>query len=322
MNLIIESHIPYIKGVLEACGHSVTYLPPEEITSETVRDADAIIIRTRTKANAELLSGSKVRHVVTATIGTDHIDTEFCKSHGIRVDNAPGCNAPAVAQYVLSSIAAIYGPSLSGLTLGIVGAGHVGSIVNRWAEAIGMKTLICDPPRALTEGPDGFTDMDTIAAKADIITFHTPLDESTRHLCGDKFLSKVKRTPTIINAARGPVTDTDALISALETGKIRSAVVDCWEGEPQISPRLLDLATIATPHVAGYSAEGKKRATAMAVRAIEPSAVMEFPPVAETPTLAEITATYNPRTDTAELKANPGSFEQLRNCYAYRHEPF
>ncbi len=311
MDIIIESHIPFIQGKLEALGHRVSYLPPEAITADAVRNADALIIRTRTRCDAALLEGSRVSHIATATIGTDHIDLDYCRSRGIRVDNAPGCNAPAVAQYVLSTICAV---KPQARTIGIVGVGHVGSIVRRWAEANGFRTLLNDPPLGLN------TPLEILAEQADVITFHTPLDELTRHIINAGFLAKCSRKPLIINAARGPIADTAALIDALKEQRVLAAV-DCWEGEPRISRELLDLCSVATPHIAGYSLQGKQRATAMALRAIDPRIDIELPRVADIPSLKTIAAGYNPLADTAALKANPDAFESLRNHYDYRPEP-
>ena len=322
MHIIVESHIPFIRDVFESRGHTVDYLPPEEITNNTVRHADALIIRTRTKADAALLHGSSVKRVATATIGTDHIDMEYCRRNGIRVSNAPGCNAPAVAQYVLSSICRLrqdYSPT--DITLGIVGVGHVGSIVRRWASAAGMKVMLCDPPRALAEGPDEFVTLDAVARHADIITFHTPLDNSTRHMADDSFFSLCRHKPMIINAARGPVVDTHALLRAIKDGRISDAVIDCWENETDIDLSLLHAATIATPHIASKSFEGKQRATAMTAAAIDPAVKLIMPSVAHAPSLSEISASYDPLSDTAALTAHPEKFEILRNTYDYRHEP-
>lgn len=311
MDIIVESHIPFIQGRLEAAGHRVSYLPPEDITPDAVRNVDALIVRTRTRCDRRLLGGSKVSHVATATIGTDHIDLDYCRERGIRVSNAPGCNAPGVAQYVLSTIATLRPDAR---TIGIVGVGHVGSIVNRWALANGFRTLLCDPPLGLN------TPLADIAAQADVITFHTPLDATTRHMVNAEFLRQCERRPLIINAARGAVVDTPALVEAIEQGRVEAAV-DCWEGEPAISRRLLELARVATPHIAGYSLEGKQRATAMVLNAIDPSLQPELPAVAEAPALADIAASYDPLADTAALRANPDAFEALRNNYVYRSEP-
>lgn len=311
MDIIVENHIPFIQGRLEAAGHRVSYLPPEAITPEAVKEADALIVRTRTRCDRRLLDGSRVAHVATATIGTDHIDLDYCRSRGIKVSNAPGCNAPGVAQYVLSTIAALRPQAR---TIGIVGVGHVGSIVNRWALANGFKTLLCDPPLGLT------TPLETLAEQADVITFHTPLDDSTRHMVNADFLARCARHPLIINAARGAIVDTPALVDAIRSGRV-DAAIDCWEGEPEISRPLLELARVATPHVAGYSLQGKQRATAMALHAVDPTLAVELPPVADAPTLRAIVESYDPLADTAALRANPDAFEALRNGYAYRSEP-
>lgn len=311
MHLVIESHIPFIKGKFEAAGHTVDYLPPEDITPENIKKADTLIIRTRTRCNAELLNGSAIRRIATATIGTDHIDLDYCRRNNIMVYNAPGCNAPAVAQYVLSTIASIRPDAKK---IGIVGVGHVGSIVDRWARANGFQTLLCDPPLGLD------TPLETLAAEADVITFHTPLDATTRHIANTEFFNRCVNKPLIINAARGPIVDTPALITAIEQRRVEAAI-DCWEGEPEISRRLLELATVATPHIAGYSLEGKQRATAMVIRAIDPDIAVELPTVADAPTLEAIAASYSPLADTAALRSNPQSFESLRNTYFFRPEP-
>ena len=313
MRVIVESHIPFIKGHLEAAGHEVIYLDPEAITADAVKDADALVIRTRTRCDAALLEGSRVSRIATATIGTDHIDLGYCRRNGIVVNNAPGCNAPAVAQYVLSAVlAAGFGP---GATIGIVGVGHVGSIVDRWARANGYRTLLCDPPLGLPAS------LGQIAAEADVVTFHTPLDATTRHMAGRDLFDACRRSPMVINAARGPVTDTRALIDALGSGRLSTAAIDCWEGEPTINLSLLDMAFIATPHIAGYSLEGKRRATAMALHAIDPELSVSLDPVAEAPTLDSIAASYSPLADTAALKNAPLDFESLRNHYDYRPDP-
>lgn len=311
MHLVIESHIPFIQRKFEAAGHTVDYLPPEDINPESIKGADTLIVRTRTRCNAELLAGSGIRRIATATIGTDHIDLDYCRSNNIMVYNAPGCNAPAVAQYVLSTIAMLRPDARK---IGIVGVGHVGSIVNRWALANGFETLLCDPPLGLD------TPLDILAAEADVITFHTPLDSSTRHMADTDFFSLCTRRPLVINAARGAIVDTQALIEAIELGRVEAAI-DCWEGEPQISLRLLELASVATPHIAGYSLEGKQRATAMVIKAIDPSIDVELPPVADAPTLQAIATSYSPLADTAALRANPANFESLRNTYPFRPEP-
>jgi erythronate-4-phosphate dehydrogenase len=293
--------------------------------------ADALVTRTRVKCDAALLAGSRCRFIATATIGTDHIDLDYCRQNGITVANAPGCNAPAVAQWVLAT-ALSRTDDPRGTVIGIVGVGHVGSIVDRWARSLGFTTLLCDPPRQ-GAGQPGFVSLARIAAEADIITFHTPLTRGglhpTFHLADADFFDSCRRRPMVMNAARGPVTDTEALIRALETGTASAAAIDCWEGEPAISPRLLELATVATPHIAGYSLQGKIRATQMSLDALStffslPRLKADSEPALRPKnavTATEMASSYNPALDTAALKAHPEMFERLRDTYNLRREP-
>lgn len=334
-HIVVESHIPFIRGVFEQAGASVSYIAPEEINAAGVADADALVVRTRTRCDSALLAGSRCRIVASATIGTDHIDLEWCRSAGIEAVNAPGCNAPAVAQYLLASvIEALPGAVESGATLGVVGCGNVGSIVARWGRSIGLNVLQCDPPRAAREGGSGFVTLDEIARCADIITFHTPLTReplpfATRHMVDSAFLGSLRRKPMIVNSARGAVVDTPALIEACERGLTGPLAIDCWEGEPAIDRRLLEIATIATPHIAGYSRQGKIRASQMAVDAVcrslgLPPLEVDAPrpaPVPEAVAAAEIAESYSPAADTLRLKNAPDEFERLRNTYDLRREP-
>ncbi len=313
MNIVVESHIPFIRGIFEKVGHDVFYLAPEEFSNSAIRNADALVIRTRTHCDRKLLDNTNVRIIATATIGTDHIDFDYCRQAGIEVFSAPGCNAPGVAQYVISSIHTLFADSRP--TIGIVGVGHVGSIVNRWARANNYPTMLCDPPRGLEYS------LEDLAKEADVITFHTPLNSETRHMANDAFFASLHHQAVIINSARGAIVDTPALIRALECGMVKNAVIDCWENEPRINTRLLAKAAIATPHIAGYSLQGKRRATAMAAMAIDTTISLPLDEEADTPTIENITASYNPMIDTAVLKSNPGNFEALRNNYAYRSEP-
>lgn len=338
MKILIESHIPYIKGLLEPFAQ-VEYLEPQEFTRAKVADADALIIRTRTRCDASLLEGSRCKFIGTATIGTDHIDLDYCQSHGIRVCNAAGCNAPAVAQYVLATIwqymQAAHVASPSDLTLGVVGVGHVGSIVARFAHECGFKVLLCDPPRASKEGENGFCHISHLAKNADIITFHTPLTtcgpHATYHICDEHFLKSLSRCRLLINSARGPIIHTEALLSYLrDFDNNMKVAIDCWEGEPNINNELLQQAFVATPHIAGYSAEGKMRGTAMVIEQINacygwcatPPSISESTPTqgASHVSLRRIATSYNPLIDTARLKNSPETFESLRNHYDLRHE--
>ncbi len=332
IHVIVEDKIPFIHGALEPYCR-VTYLPSEAIDAEAMRTADALITRTRTRCDAALLDCSPCCFIATATIGLDHIDLDYCRRHGIKAVNAPGCNAPAVAQWVLASALTLRHEDPRTLTMGIVGVGHVGGQLERWARQLGYRLLLCDPPRAEKEGADGFISLDTVAAEADIITFHTPLTRighhSTYHLAGDHFFNSLLRRPLVMNAARGPVMDTAAAIRAIDQGRVSSMAVDTWEGEPSIDPQLLRLADIATPHIAGYSLMGKARATAMALDAftahfhlphIDPMGQQAKAP-ASIVTAESILAGYDPMADTLTLKASPLTLERQRDFYPLRPEP-
>lgn len=330
LKIIVEQNVPFL-GVLKPHAR-VEYLPSDGFTPDTVRDADAIVVRTRTRCDRALLECSRVSFVGTATIGTDHIDLPWCASAGIEVANAPGCNAPAVAQYVFGSVMQVLNRPLRQHTIGIVGVGHVGRIVEQWARATEMDVLLCDPPRRRAEGGDGWCDLDEIARRADIITFHTPLtrggSDPTYHLADDAFFRSLRRAPVIINAARGPVTDTAAWIRALDEGLAGPAIVDCWEGEPHIDHDLLYRAAIATPHIAGYSRQGKARASQAVLTALcrhfgMPAlrlAESTPPPPARSITPATALHGYDPTHDSETLKHFPDDFEHMRDTYPLRDE--
>lgn len=332
LNIIIEANVPYLRGVLEPYVSKVRYLAAGDITPEAAADCDAMIIRTRTRCDRELLGRSRCRLIATATIGTDHIDIPWCESHGITVASAPGCNAPAVAQYVFASLMRVIIKPIGSHTIGIVGVGHVGSTVERWARALDMKVLRHDPPRRRAEGGGDWATLDEIAEKADIITFHTPLtldgEDATHHMADGTFFRKLRRAPIIINSARGAVVDTQALVAALDEGLVSRAIIDCWEGEPDIPRDLLGRAAIATPHIAGYSAAGKIRASQAAADAVTtffhlPRVHLNAPcppACARTVTATGVAGSYNPESDTAALRAHPEKFEELRNSYKLRNE--
>lgn len=331
LKIIIEQNVPFM-GVLKPYA-KVEFLPSGLINRDAVADADALIVRTRTRCNADLLAGTKVKFIGTATIGTDHIDLDWCTANGITAVNAPGCNAPAVSQYVFSSLARLVNRRMREHTIGIVGVGHVGRIVEQWARALEMPVMLCDPPRQRAEGGDGWSTLDDIARHADIITFHTPLTregaDATWHMADAAFFDKLRRSPIIINAARGPITDTAAWIAAIDAGITGPAVVDCWEGEPNISLDLLERASIGTPHIAGYSLQGKIRASQAVLtslcryfglpdlRVAEPAPA----PAARSITPLSAWRSYDPIADSETLRRNPGEFESLRNSYNLRNEP-
>ena len=323
MKVVIDHKIPYIKEAIEKIADEVVYLPGNAFTPEAVKDADALIVRTRTRCNRELLEGSQVKFIATATIGYDHIDTAYCQEAGITWTNCPGCNAGSVEQYIFSTLCLLKekkGLDLEKAVLGIVGVGHVGSRVKRMAEALGMKVLLNDPPRA-DRGEEGFVDLETILRESDVITFHTPLNRegkyATYHLVDEDLLFSLKRTPFIINASRGEVVDTASLLAALAAGKVKGAVIDTWEYEPSISRELLEVAFLATPHIAGYSADGKANATRMSLEALCRFFGIEadfkiVPP--------EGPCDYDPTRDSEWLKAAPEKFEWFRGNYPIRRE--
>ena len=324
MKIVVENRIPYIQGALEPVAR-VVYLPAADITPQAVRDADALLVRTRTRCDAALLQGSRVRFIGSATIGTDHIDLDWCCDHGITVCNAPGCNAPAVAQWVFAAIALWLQRSgiatTHGLTLGVIGVGHVGSIVARWAQQLGFNVLLNDPPRGIG------VPLDELLAISDIVTAHTPLTRDglwpTWHLLGERELAGMTRCRLLINAARGGIIDEAALQDW--QGDL---ALDCWEGEPSLNPDLLHRALVATPHIAGYSIEGKQRGTAMMIEALNHYYGWHLPvphiaaPAqgAATVTLQDILASFDSSPLTASLKSSPTQFEPLRNTYPLRHE--
>lgn len=332
MKIVVDDKIPFIQEKLTLLADEVVALGGATISATDVRDADALIVRTRTRCDESLLKDSMVRFVATATIGFDHIDAPYLEQAGIEWVSCPGCNAASVAQYVESALLLLQqekGVTLGQATIGIVGCGHVGSRVKGVAERLGMRVLICDPPL----GHDGFVSLDDIAREADIITFHVPLTRdgnyATWHMVDDAFLHRLYRVPYIINTSRGGVVDNTALLTALQEGRIRDAVLDVWEGEPQLNLDLLQRVFIGTPHIAGYSADGKANADNMVIEALCRHFNLPVPEKVLPPKLpANFRYTgnplelYNPLTDSEALKANPSNFEYLRNHYPLRREYF
>jgi erythronate-4-phosphate dehydrogenase len=347
MKIIIDDKIPYIQGAFEGVAE-VVYLPGSKTTPDIANDADAIVTRTRTICNEKLLAGSIVKFIATATIGFDHIDTDYCEANGIQWTNAPGCNSKSVEQYIASTIMVLAEKNnwiLSEKTIGVVGVGNVGSKVARICEIFGMKVLRNDPPRERAEGSVQFVSIQQLMEESDVITLHVPLnmkgEDVTFHLGNEQFLSALKKKPVLINSCRGEVIETKAVKAALQSGQLSGFVCDCWENEPDIDLELLALTDIATPHIAGYSKDGKATGTLMSVQAISdffelglnewsPSGV-ELPlnPVFEIDgtDLKEqeilskaILHTYDIRNDDRDFRANIAHFEQLRGDYPTRRE--
>ena len=340
MKIVVDDKIPYILEKLELLADEVVALRGSEISADDVKEADALVVRTRTRCDETLLKGSRVQFVATATIGFDHIDTAYLERAGIRWTNCPGCNAASVAQYVKCSLLLLErqkGLSLQHSTIGIVGCGHVGSKVKAVAERLGMRVLICDPPleqkEANSQKPtaNSYVSLDVIERESDVITFHVPLtrdgEYATIHMADEAFFHRLSRVPYIINTSRGEVVDNDALLAALNEGRVRDAVIDVWEHEPQLNLQLLKRVFIGTPHIAGYSADGKVNADNMVVDALCNHFGLQHPGVIQAPSLpvdflytGDPLQLYNPLKDTEMLKECPEIFEQLRNNYPLRRE--
>ena len=338
MKVIVDNKIPFIKEAIEKIADEVIYAPGKDFTPVLVKDADALIIRTRTHCNRELLEGSRVRFIATATIGFDHIDTAYCRQAGIVWKNAPGCNSASVAQYLQSTLLLaklLKGKKLSEMAMGIVGVGNVGSKVAEIARELGIRVLLNDLPREDKEGSTGFTSLQLLAEECDVLTFHVPLYKEgkykTFHLADQSFFRSLKRAPIIINTSRGEVIETKALLEALENGLISDAVIDVWENEPDINLTLLNKVFIGTPHIAGYSADGKANATRMSLDSLCRHFGIQAdyhiaPPEPENPIIIASTPTeaylkmYDPRKDCEALRAHPELFEKLRGDYPLRRE--
>ena len=338
MKVIVDNKIPFIKEAIEKIADEVVYAPGKDLTPSLVKDADALIIRTRTHCNRGLLEGSKVKFIATATIGFDHIDTEYCREAGITWTNAPGCNSASVAQYLHSSLILLQeskGINLSEATIGIIGVGNVGSKVAKVAQELGMRVLLNDLPREDKEGKQNFSSLQTLAKECNVLTFHVPLYKEgkyrTHHLADTAFFQSLKQKPVIINTSRGEVIETDALLNALETKLISDAIIDVWENEPAINLTLLKKVFLGTPHIAGYSADGKANATRMSLDALcryfnIQADYQIIPPAPSQPQITAETLSdaylqiYDPRQDSNALKTHPELFEKLRGDYPLRRE--
>ena len=347
LKIVADEKIPFLKGVLEAYA-DVKYIPGHLFTRESILDADALLIRTRTICNRELLQGTSVKFIGTATIGYDHIDAAYCNSANITWTSAPGCNSASVQQYVVAALLEIATQNnflLSDKTLGIVGVGNVGSLIHKAALALGMNVKLNDPPKAREQGASGFVPLDEILGTCDIVTVHVPLNRSgldkTFHLFDTGVLGKMKSGSWLINSSRGEVVETEALKQALNIGKLSGCVLDVWENEPDLDLQLLNLATITTPHIAGYSVDGKANGTSQIVKSLGTFfglPVLDFYPeqlpLPEVPEFVvngagktslqianeAVNHTYPILKDHSRLQDSPGTFEQQRGQYNVRRE--
>ena len=273
MHIVIDKNIPFGESVFSTLG-DVTPLETVDIQAAAVRNADLLVIRSETKVNAALLDASPVRFVGTATIGTDHVDTEYLEARGIGFASAPGCNANSVAEYIAAALLTLSERldfSLAGKSLGIIGIGNIGSKVVRVGQALGMEVLQNDPPLARQTGESRFLPLDALM-EADIITLHVPLNragpDATYHFFDAARIGAMKPGSILINASRGAVVETASIRKALAGKHLASAVLDVWEKEPAINTELLSLVTLGTAHVAGYSLDGKVNAVRMIYHAL------------------------------------------------------
>ncbi len=344
--IVIDDKIPFIQGVLEEYAH-VVYLPGSDITPADVRFCDILIVRTRTLCNRDLLEGSSVKLILSATIGTDHIDTNYCQGAGIFWKNAPGCNSGSVMQYVASALlhwAEHHRVDLSTRVLGIIGVGNVGRKVAHLAGILGMRVLLNDPPRVRREGERIFCSLQQVLQEADILSFHVPLtregSDATFHLADAQFFSKVNSGALVINTSRGEVIDSLALKQFLDGNDRNQAILDVWENEPDIDLELLSRSALATPHIAGYSSDGKANATRMVVK--EAGLYMglnleDWIPVLPVPITHQLICNTGNKTfqqvvcelvlkcypiseDDALLRRAPSDFERIRGSYRVRRE--
>lgn len=335
LKVVVDAQIPYIGKSLQNMVEEVLFLPGKEMTREVVQDADALLVRTRTRCNASLLTGSKVQFIGTATIGYDHIDTKYCAEKGIKWQNCPGCNANSVAQYIQNALFLLqekWQLDFTKETLGVIGVGEVGRRVATLGKALGVKVLCYDPLNQ-TENFEYVT-LSTLQKEATIITCHTPLtydgDYPTFHLVDEAFFQSLEHNVFFFNTSRGEVVDTAAIKDALCKGKVKDAVIDVWENEPFLDTDLLEQVFLGTPHIAGYSADGKANATRMVLEAFcrhfsLPTQFRIFPPelpeaIVEKPGIATYLAYYDPRKDSEALKTTPSGFESQRNHYPLRRE--
>lgn len=343
MKIVVDNKIPYIKGVFEPYA-DVAYLAGSAFSVADVADADVLLVRTRTRCDASLLSGSKVRLVATATIGTDHIDLAWCAQNGIEVVSAPGSNAGGVLQWVSAALARIVterGCAPASLTLGVVGVGHVGSLVEQYALSWGFCVLRSDPPRERAEGlgrADGYVPLAELASHSDLITFHVPLTREgefpTLLLGGESFFANLKKGAVVLNSSRGGVVDEGVLKRKLIAGSC-TACLDTWVGEPAIELDLLDRVLFGTPHIAGYSMQGKANASAMIVDVVArrfslpltgwyPKEVQSMPrrAIEWHELCGTIDNYFDIEQETALLKEAPERFETFREGYHFRQEYF
>ncbi|MFO2465176.1 4-phosphoerythronate dehydrogenase PdxB [Pseudomonas sp. 15FMM2] len=353
MLIVADENIPLLDEFFEGFGE-IRRVPGRSIDRATLEQADVLLVRSVTNVNRALLEGTPVRFVGTCTIGTDHLDLDYLQKAGIQWSSAPGCNARGVVDYVLGSLltlAEIEGADLNQRTYGVVGAGAVGGRLVKVLEGLGWKVLVCDPPRQMAEDGD-YVSLEQIIEQCDVISLHTPLKKSgsgsTWHLFDRQRLNQLKSGAWLINASRGAVVDNAALKDVLLAREDLQAVLDVWEGEPEVDVELADLCVLATPHIAGYSLDGKQRGTAQIYQAfcehLGQAASIQLSDLLPQPWLAEVSlnahadpawalamlcrGVYDPRRDDADFRRSlmgrvdeqRQAFDLLRKHYPLRRE--
>ncbi|UST72831.1 4-phosphoerythronate dehydrogenase PdxB [Pseudomonas siliginis] len=353
MLIVADENIPLLDAFFAGFG-DIRRVPGRSIDRATVEQADVLLVRSVTNVNRALLEGSKVRFVGTCTIGTDHLDLDYFNEAGICWSSAPGCNARGVVDYVLGSLmtlAEIEGADLTQRTYGVVGAGEVGGRLIKVLKGLGWNVKVCDPPRQAAEGGE-YVSLEQIIEQCDVISLHTPLtrsgDSATWHLFDQQRLQQLKQGAWLINAARGPVVDNVALREVLLEREDLQAVLDVWEKEPEVDPALAELCVLATPHIAGYSLDGKQRGTAQIYQAYcafsgQPAAI-QLSDLLPATWLSEVSlhgdsdpawalamlcrGVYDPRRDDADFRRSlvgnvaeqRSAFDALRKQYPVRRE--
>ncbi len=348
VKILVDENMPYARELFSRLGE-VQAVPGRPIPLAALAGADALMVRSVTKVNEALLAGQGIKFVGTATAGTDHVDEAWLAQAGIGFSAAPGCNAIAVVEYVFSSLLMLAerdGFTLTERTVGIVGVGNVGRRLAERLETFGVRTLLCDPPRADSGDEGDFRPLEELVREADILTFHTPLYKDgpykTWHLADDALIRRLKPGTILINACRGPVVDNAALLARLKDNQPLSVILDVWEPEPDLLTALLDRVDIGTPHIAGYTLEGKARGTTQVFEAFSEfigqrqqvalATLLPAPefgritlhgPVDQATLKRLVHLVYDVRRDDAPLRkvaGVPGEFDKLRKNYSERRE--
>lgn len=358
MHIVADENIPLLDAFCGGLGR-LTRVDGRTLCPAQLADADVLLVRSVTRVNADLLAGTKVRFVGTATIGTDHVDTHWLARQGIAFFSAPGCNASSVVQYVLSVLSLFMvrqqRSGFDGLTVGVIGAGNVGGAVVQRLLDLGASVRVCDPPRQEQGADLPFASLDDVL-QCDVVSLHTPLitegPHATAHLLDAARMSRLGAGQLLVNSGRGPVIDNRALLARLQAPDAPLVALDVWENEPEPSPELVDDCWLATPHIAGYSLEGKSRGTEMIAHALHQWAGVEFhtrlasvlppPPLSELHVTDQaspidalhraLMACYDPRDDDSRLRGafargdaagvpRGPAFDELRKHYPVRREP-